>query len=112
MPTYLGVYIYILSKAMSTFSNEECQWASNCMSSLKKYVFISTIILLETQFWFHFHHCRLVDEDKTIGIMFTKKHMKNKTSSIMILMITIIVSKSLQHKMAMSFQSSIAADDG
>jgi hypothetical protein len=51
-------------------------------------------------------------EDKTIGVMFTKKHMKSKTHSIMILMITIIVSKSLQHKMAMSCQSSIAADDG
>jgi hypothetical protein len=83
------------------------------MSSLKKYVFIGTIILLETQFWFHLHHCRLVDEDnKTIGVMFTKEHMKSKTRSIMILMITIIVSKSLQHKMAMSCQSSIAADDG
>jgi hypothetical protein len=49
---------------------------------------------------------------KTIGVMFTKKHMKSKTHSIMILMITIIVSKSLQHKMAMSCQSSVAADDG
>jgi hypothetical protein len=112
MPTYLGVYIYILSKAMSIFTNEECQWALNCMSSLKKYVFISTIILLETQFWLHLHHCRLVDEDKTIGVMFTKKHMKSKTHSIMTLMITIILSKSLQHKMAMSCQSSVAADDG